>query len=297
MNRKTYILNGKEVDEYGNVVKTTKSESILKSKETAKTSAKICNRIIAIALIATGIITYTIVSKAEDYSVKLEETQSMYETIQEDVQVIPSTYKFLYTDTGEKYVINDLTIAENLAGCNACKVDGVYYSRDAEEIVVLKITQKYQTVSSAVVSIRYCAPEGYVLVGNKCYKEEVVTNAIARENQDGTITYFAPEGYILYGTKAVKAEAFDDAIRAEEEIYYTAPTGYVLQGTKAVKTTQYTTEYLLTQEQYENGEFDHLTKKIGEYVSHSVEIVKAEPMSDLYQQLGIEYEMPEKLTK
>lgn len=299
MSKKTYMLNGKMVDEYGDVVKTNKTESLINknNKESNKTGASLATRIIAIALVASSLAMYTIASKTEDYSAKYDENKPVYEEIVEERVVVTTEYQFLYTDTGEKYIIHDDTIKLNLDNCSACKVGGIYYSRTEDELVVLKVTQNYTETVELTQQTRYVAPEGYVVVGNKCYKEEYVIDAVSQTNSDGTKTYYAPEGYILYGNKAVKAEFFNEAIRPEEETTYSAPTGYVIEGNKAVKTIQYSTEYLLTKEQYESEEYDHLIQKKGEYVNHTVFIVKAEPMSDLYEQLGIEYEHSQKLTK
>lgn len=299
MAKKTFMLNGKMVDEYGEEIKSNKVESILNSnnQETKKTGAKLANRIIAIALVVTALSAYNIASKAEDYRIKFEETKPSYEEVIADRVVIPQTYQFLYTDTGEKYVIDDLTIAEKLDKCTSCKVGDTYYSRDAEEVVVIKVTKQYITEVHPTESTIYVAPEGYILVGNKCYKEESVIDAMFKEESDGSKTYYAPEGYILYGNKAVKTSDFGEAVPPETKTVYTAPTGYVLQGNKAVKTTQYSTEYILTKEQYENKEYEQLIGKIDDYINHTITTVKAEPMTDLYAELGIEYETPKKLTK
>ena len=51
------------------------------------------------------------------------------------------------------------------------------------------------------------------------------------------------------------------------------------------------------EEQYLAQEFSHLTDKVGEYFSHTTNIVKTKPMKELYDLLGIEYTEGKKLTK
>ena len=112
-----------------------------------------------------------------------------------------------------------------------------------------------------------------------------------------------PEGYIEIDIHqsnkkiGIKKEDYEKAIELEEKTIYSLPSGYILEGNKGVKTVYYKTEYLVTEEQYLAQEFSHLTDKVGEYFSHTTNIVKTKPMKELYDLLGIEYTEGKKLTK
>lgn len=248
-------------------------------------------------------------------------------------------YDYLYTDIGEKYAIHEFTIGMNLDNCDSCRINGEYYSRVADQLYSITVTRKYTETIEAIKSTIYTAPEGYVAIGERCYKiPEDFDTSIGTENTENYTEYCAPIGYVVIGTKAyainanlfaelnieaievgldeelpegyiqvneymlnkkigIKKEDYEKGIDLEEKIIYSLPEGYLLQGTKGVKTVYYKTEYLLTEEQYLNQKFDHLVDKQGEYTNHTINVIDAKPMSELYTQLGLQYEDNQKLTK
>ena len=248
-------------------------------------------------------------------------------------------YDYLYTDIGEKYAIHEYTIGMNLDNCDSCIVNGEYYSRVADQLYSITVTRKYTETIEAIKSTIYTSPEGYVAIGERCYKiPEDFDTSIGIENTENYTEYCAPIGYVVIGTKAyainenlfaklnieaievgldeelpegyvqikehmlnkkigIKKEDYERGIDLEEKVIYSLPEGYILQGTKGIKTVYYKTEYLLTEEEYLDKEFDHLIDKKGEYISHTINIVDAKPMSELYAQIGLQYEDNQKLTK
>ena len=245
----------------------------------------------------------------------------------------------LTKDNGEKIIVDELTIGAILDECNACKVNGEYYSKTTDKVVVLVITNSQTSQVEPISTTIYQAPVGYVKIGTKCYKiPENFDSSKGYENKENYTDSIIPSGYVLINNRVfeinkelfkmlnidavevgmsehlpdgyteiklhmvnkkigIKTEDLELAIEPESEIIISLPNGYTMQNGVGTKTVQYKTEYILTEEEYQNKEYEQFLDEKGEYVSHTITIVEAKPMSDLYELLGIEYETPKKLTK
>ena len=338
MSKKIYNLNGKPADGYGEAIDAEYIE--IKVESNKKTGAKTARRVIAVMLLCSALTTYVITETSSHKSHNVIKNDPIEPTITEQVtQPYSLKLDYLYTDIGEKYAIDSLTIATNLDNCDHCQVDGVYFSKTEEELYSVTVVRKYKETIEPTKSVIYTAPQGYVVLGDKCFKlPENFDDSIGYDNLENYTEYNTPEGYILINNKAyqinkelfnslnidaievgleeelpegyieidihqsnkkigIKKEDYEKAIELEEKTIYSLPSGYILEGNKGVKTVYYKTEYLVTEEQYLAQEFSHLTDKVGEYFSHTTNIVKTKPMKELYDLLGIEYTEGKKLTK
>lgn len=245
----------------------------------------------------------------------------------------------LTKDNGEKIIVDELTIGAILDECNACKVDGEYYSKTTDKVVVLVITNSQTTQVEPISTTIYQAPVGYVKIGTKCYKiPENFDSSKGYENKENYTDSIIPSGYVLINNRVfeinkelfellnidavevgmsehlpdgyteiklhmvnkkigIKTKDLELAIEPESKKIYSLPSGYILQDGVGIKTVQHKTEYILTEEQYENKEYEPFLNENGNFVSYTITIVEPKPMSDLYEQFGIEYETPKKLTK
>lgn len=294
MKDKKYILNGKPVDGNGDIVDTKRYNTIHKNiQKNNKTGAEMVGLalagIVLYAALSIGTITLT------NEMTKTADNLSNHIATEQQTQNIKDL-GYLYTDIGEKYVIDELTIAANLANCESCKVNGIYYSRNDEKIYSIKVTQKYTETITPRKTTTYSAPAGYVLVGNICYKADAVIEAEKIE-KNGETVYVVPNGYILSGRVGIKSSEYNNGIPATETTTYSLPSGYTLDGNVGKRTIQYQTEYLVSEKDYLSKNFEHLIEKTGEYVSHTIGEVETRPMQELYELLGIKYEDQKKLTK
>ena len=255
-------------------------------------------------------------------------------------QYIPAPEKtIINTENGEKKVVDELTIGAILDECNACKVNGEYYSKTTDKLISLVITTSQTSKVEPISATIYQAPEGYVKIGTKCYKiPENFDSSKGYENKENYTDSIIPSGYVLINNRVfeinkelfellnidavevgmsehlpdgyteiklhmvnkkigIKTEDLELAIEPENKKIYSLPSGYILQDGVGIKTVQHKTEYILTEEQYENKEYEQFLNENGNFVGYTITIVEPKPMSDLYEQFGIEYETPKKLTK
>lgn len=305
-------------------------------KQTKNTGAKVVAGFVSATIVIATLVGLKVVSEppldliANQSATMVTEFKPIENTTKKDV---------LTTENGEKIVIDELTIGEILDKCNACSVNGEYYSKTTDKVVILVITNSQTTKIEPITTTIYKAPEGYVKIGTKCYKvPSEFDTSIGYENTENYTDSIIPSGYVLINNRVfeinkelfkmlnidavevgmsehlpdgyteiklhmvnkkigIKTEDLELAIEPESKKIYSLPSGYILQDGVGIKTIQYKTEYILTEEEYQNKEYEQFLDEKGEYVSHTITIVEAKPMSDLYELLGIEYETPKKLTK
>ena len=229
MSKKIYNLNGNLVDGNGDVIDAEYQE-LPNDKESlfSKTGAKV-----AAVAIASIILCTSFSSKMSQASINTSAAKN--NQVFSQTELIPS-YKlkldYLYTDIGEKYAIDDLTIATNLENCAHCQVSGVYFSKTEEELYSVTVVRKYQETIEPNRNIIYVAPQGYVAIGEKCYKlPENFDTTLGYENLENYTEYCTPEGYILIDNRVyqINKELFDSLninaieVGLDEEL----PEGYI----------------------------------------------------------------------
>lgn len=304
-------------------------------RTTKNTGAKVVVGFVSATIVIATLVGLKVVSEPP-----LDLIANQPTVVTEVKQYIPAPEKtIINTENGEKKVIDELTIGEILDKCNACSVNGEYYSKTTDKVVILVITNSQTTKIEPITTTIYKAPEGYVKIGTKCYKiPSEFDTSIGYENTENYTDSIIPSGYVLINNRVfeinkelfkmlnidavevgmsehlpdgyteiklhmvnkkigIKTEDLELAIEPESEIIISLPNGYTMQNGVGTKTVQYKTEYILTEEEYQNKEYEQFLDEKGEYVSHTITIVEAKPMSDLYELLGIEYETPKKLTK
>lgn len=304
-------------------------------RTTKNTGAKVVVGFVLATIVIATLVGLKVVSEPP-----LDLIASQPTVVTEVKQYIPAPEKtIINTENGEKKVVDELTIGAILDECNACKVNGEYYSKTTDKVVVLVITNSQTSQVEPISTTIYQAPVGYVKIGTKCYKiPENFDSSKGYENKENYTDSIIPSGYVLINNRVfeinkelfkmlnidavevgmsehlpdgyteiklhmvnkkigIKTEDLELAIEPESEIIISLPNGYTMQNGVGTKTVQYKTEYILTEEEYQNKEYEQFLDEKGEYVSHTITIVEAKPMSDLYELLGIEYETPKKLTK
>lgn len=331
MSKKIYNLNGEPISEEEFI-----DADYYEIQEEKKTGARKAKKIIAVFLLSAALASYGLAQQ--------EATNAANSNTSETIAVVhqipnKEEYQTLYTDIGEKYMIDELTIKEDLDNCNSCVVNGVYYSKVADELYSITVTRQYKETIEPMKSTIYVAPEGYVAIDNKGYKiPEDFDTTLGQDNTENYTENCVPTGYVLISNKiykinselftklgidavevglyeeipegyveinihqlnkkiGIKKEDYEKTIELEEKIIYSLPSGYLLERNTGVKTIKYKTEYLVTEEQYNNQAFSHLVDKKGEYIEHTITVVEARPMKELYDLLGIEYTESNKLTK
>ena len=304
-------------------------------RTTKNTGAKVVVGFVSATIVIATLVGLKVVSEPP-----LDLIASQPTVVTEVKQYIPAPEKtIINTENGEKKVVDELTIGAILDECNACKVNGEYYSKTTDKVVVLVITNSQTSQVEPISTTIYQASVGYVKIGTKCYKiPENFDSSKGYENKENYTDSIIPSGYVLINNRVfeinkelfkmlnidavevgmsehlpdgyteiklhmvnkkigIKTEDLELAIEPESKKIYSLPSGYILQDGVGTKTVQYKTEYILTEEEYQNKEYEQFLDEKGEYVSHTITIVEAKPMSDLYELLGIEYETPKKLTK
>lgn len=331
MSKKIYNLNNKQISEEKFI-----DADYFEIQEEKKTGAIKAKKIIAVFLLSAALASYGIAQQSATNAINTNTSKPIAIVHQNSDK---EEYQTLYTDVGEKCTIDELTIKEKLDNCDSCVVNGVYYSRVAEELYSLIVTRQYKEIIEPMKSTIYIAPEGYVAIDNKGYKiPEKFDTSIGQENEENYTEYCIPEGYVLINNKVykinkelfvklgidavevglyeeipegyieinihqlnkrigIKREDYGKTVELEAKTIYSLGNGYVLEGNKGIKTIYYKTEYLVTEEQYNNQEFLHFTAEKGEYISHTINLVEAKPMNELYDLLGIEYTELNKLIK
>jgi hypothetical protein len=102
-----------------------------------------------------------------------------------------------------------------------------------------------KTIYPVDAEIKYQAPKGFILVGDKAVQ---VIDATVKE-KDGITVYEVPDGYNLVGRLGIKIEPavplvdekgneidINDTVDPIATTVYSVPAGYILSGTKGVKT-------------------------------------------------------------
>ncbi len=276
---KTYIINGQEVNAYGEEIKPKKSKKVI------SILAAVC----LTSLLSTG--TYLAIESIQ--TIVPEQEPNIVATFT-NPQEKQEEYNILLSD-GTKVIIQKENILEVISNQDIIRVNGIYYSTTETSIMHIEASYTNQDITDPIKVTTYVAPNGYIVIGNKCYKEDVVVDATSKEENGKTI-YTVPAGYKLVGNKGVKITSPEDELDAEEKVMYQAPLGYTLENGKAVRNTIKTVDYLLTQEEYINN-LNEILSSNGSVKSYRGNLVKTLPMSELYDLLGVEQPKTNKLTK
>lgn len=277
---KTYIINGQEVNEYGEEIKPKKTKKALS---------------ILVALGLTGILATGAYMSMEAVSRNIPTLDSEIIATVTNPEEKQDQYEILLSD-GTRILATKDTIVESISGQDNICVNGVYYSDTAENLMHIEASYTSKYESEATQNTKYVAPAGYILIGNKCYKQEYVIDAEKHQNTQGNTVYSVPAGYVLIGNKGVKQEAYEEAIEATKTTTYTAPSGYILEGDKAVKYVTRKIHYILTLDEYNNN-LQEILANNGEIKNYSGNLVETKPLSELYELLGVEQPKTNKLTK
>lgn len=279
---KTYMINGQKVDGFGEPIETQKKS----------TKAKIVPKAIGLALvISLGLTAVT----GAIVKTKNEEPQ-IIATVTSNPENEETKYQII-TAEGKKLALTKYELPAIIESNDYISINGTYYSKTPDNLVVITTTLEVKQVVSAVEKTIYTAPAGWMLVGNKCYKSEHVIEATKIVDESGNITYCAPAGYILEGTKAIKFEGWSEATQAEKTTIYIVPTGYTLVGDKGIKKVYREKEFAVTKEEYESKDFNINDRGIGIHENYTAVEITPEPIESLLVELGIELTEQKKLTK
>ncbi len=281
---KTYIINGQEVNAYGEEIKQKKSKKVL------SILAAVC----LTGLLSTG--AYLVIDSIPTaIPIKEPNIVATFTKLEESaIEEKQEEYNVLLSD-GTRIIATKDNILEVISNQDVIRVNGIYYSTTESSIMHIETSYNNKDIKEPTKVTTYVAPSGYVLIGKKCYKAETVIDATSKE-ENGQIIYTVPAGYKLVGNKGVKITSSEDELDAEEKVMYHVPPGYTLENGKAVRNTIKTVDYLLTQEEYIN-DLDEILSSNGSVKSYRGNLVKTLPMSELYDLLGVEQPKINKLTK